>query len=315
MDLAGILPFVIYFLTSAGIYSMLTIGLNVQWGYTGLLNIGIAGFYAVGAYVSVYLTHGVGLAGKTIGLALPFPAALLGAMVCAGFVAFLLGIPSLGLEKGYLAISLLGFGEIVRLVAANEEWLTNGSMGISGIYRPLTGAFQGIVHEGFLLILVIFILCLFYFAITKTHRSPWGRVLKAIREDEAATMMQGKNTFRFKLQAFVLGAAIMGGAGSLYAHYIAFINPSSFTSEQTFLIWIMLIVGGSGNDLGALLGGFTIWGFYVASNFILDFLPVGLTAQLGSIRVMVIASFFIYMLIKRPQGLLGEKKWVSSLFK
>ena len=315
MDLTGFLPFLIYFLTMAAIYSIVTTGLNVQWGYTGLLNIGIAGFYAVGAYTSVYLTYGVGLAGKTIGLGLPFPAALTGAMVCAGIVALLLGIPGLGLEKGYLAISLLGFGEIVRLVAANEEWLTNGSMGISGLYKPLSNVFQGISYEVFFLILVILILCLFYVAIHRTHRSPWGRTLRAIREDEAATMMQGKNTFRFKLQAFVLGAAIMGGAGSLYAHYIGFISPSSFTSEQTFLIWIMLIVGGSGNDRGAILGSFIIWGFYVASNFLLDFVPAGLMARLGGIRIMVISSLFIFMLIRKPQGLLGEEKWVSSLFK
>jgi len=147
------------------------------------------------------------------------------------------------------------------------------------------------------------------------HRSPWGRALRAIREDEAAAMMQGKDTFRFKLEAFVLGAAIMGAAGSLYAHYVGFINPGSFTSEHTFLIWIMLIVGGSGNDVGALLGALAIWGFYVGSNFLLDLVPAHLTARLGGIRVMVITALFIFMLIKRPEGLLREEKWVSAIFK
>ena len=315
MDSSGILHFAIYFLTSAGIYSILALGLNIQWGYSGLLNIGIAGFYAIGAYISVFLTSGVGLAGKTVGMGLPFPIAFLGAMVGAGIIAFLLGVPSLGLEKGYLAITLLGFGEIVRLVAVNEKWLTNGSMGFSGIHRPLQDSLKGFSYEIFLMILVIFCLASLYFVVNRSHRSPWGRTLKAIREDEAAAMMQGKNTFAFKLQAFALGAAIMGGAGSLYAHYISYINPSSFTSELTFLIWIMLIVGGSGNDLGALLGSITIWGFYVISNFILDFVPASLTARLGGLRVMFIAGFFVYMLIKRPEGILKETKWISRVNK
>lgn len=318
MDLIGTLLFIAYLLISAGIYSVLVLGLNIQWGYAGLLNIGIAGFYAIGAYTSVHLTYGaggVGLGGETIGLGLPFPVAFAGAMVCSGILAFLLGIVSLGLEKGYLAILLLGFAEIVRLMAVNEEWLTNGSIGIGKIYKPLHGVLEGLSYEVFFLIIVVFILSIFYFVISKIHRSPWGRVLRSIRADEAATMMQGKNTFRFKLEAFVFGAAVMGGAGSLYAHYIGYINPRSFTAEQTFLIWIMLIVGGSGNDAGALVGGFIIWGFYVASNFVLDLLPADLVTQFGGIRVMVIAAFFVYMLIKRPHGLIAEKKWVSSLFK
>ena len=130
------------------------------------------------------------------------------------------------------------------------------------------------------------------------------------------TYQEGSTEYQeFKLGAFIVGSAIMGGAGSLYVHYMGFINPSVFTAEQTFLIWIMLIVGGSGNNLGALLGCFVVWGFYTGSNFILDFLPPHLTARIGGIRVMVIASLFIWILIKRPEGLLGEKKWVSTLLK
>ncbi len=314
MESLGILAFFIYFLTTACIYAILTLGLNIQWGYGGLLNIGIAGFYAVGAYATVYFTQGIGELGRSVGLNLPFPLALLGAMMCAGGVAFFLALPSLQLDKGYLAITLLGFGEIVRLVAVNEQWMTNGSMGMSGIYRPLTNVFHGVAYDGAFLAIVALVSVMAYIAVHRVHRSPWGRTLKAIRDDEAAAMMQGKNAFRFKIQAFVLGAAVMGAAGSLYAHYIGFINPSSFTSELTFMIWIMLIVGGSGNDWGAILGSFAIWGFFIASNFILNFVPADLTARLGGIRLMVIAALFIYMLIKHPQGLIPEKKWVSRIF-
>lgn len=315
MDTTGIVTFALYFLVTTGIYALLTLGLNVQWGYAGLLNIGISGFYAIGAYTSVYLTHGVGLAGKTVGLGLPMPIPLAGAMTMAALVAVLLGIPCLGLDKGYLAITLLGFGELTRLIAANEEWLTNGTMGFSGVYKPLAGLLKGMSFQLFFLLLVTVVLGLCYLAIHRAHRSPWGRTLKAIREDEAAAMMQGKNAFRFKLQAFFVGAAVMGAAGSLYAHYVGFINPSSFTSEHTFLVWIMLIVGGSGNDLGALAGTLAIWGFYVGSNFLLDLVPAHLTARLGGIRVMVITALFIYMLIRKPEGLLRERKWISAIFR
>jgi len=315
MDIAGILTFLVYFLVTTGIYGLLTMGLNVQWGYAGLLNIGVAGFYAAGAYASVYLTHGVGLGGNTIGLGFPFPLALAGAMAVAALVALLLGAVSLGLDKGYLAITLLGFGELARLIAANEAWLTNGTMGFSGVYRPLGNLFRGLSYQLFFLLVVAAVVLVSYLVVHRAHRSPWGRALRAIRENEAAAVMQGKDAFRFKLEAFVLGAALMGGAGSLYAHYVGFINPSSFTSEHTFLIWIMLIVGGSGNDLGALVGTLAIWGFYVGSNFLLDLVPAHLTARLGGIRIMMITAAFIYMLIKRPEGLLREKKWVSAIFK
>ncbi|MBP1726947.1 MAG: transporter permease [Deltaproteobacteria bacterium] len=315
MDFSGILTFLVYFLVTTGIYGLLTMGLNVQWGYAGLLNIGVAGFYAAGAYASVYLTHGVGFGGNTIGLGLPFPLALAGAMAVAALVALFLGGPSLSLDKGYLAITLLGFGELARLVAANEAWLTNGTMGFSGVYKPLGSIFRGLSYQLFFFLVVAMVVLVCYLVVHRAHRSPWGRALRAIREDEAAAMMQGKNAFRFKLEAFILGAALMGAAGSLYAHYVGFINPSSFTSEHTFLIWIMLIVGGSGNDLGALLGTLAIWGFYVGSNFLLDLVPAHLTARLGGIRIMVITALFIFMLIKRPDGLLREKKWVSAVFK
>jgi branched-chain amino acid transport system permease protein len=315
MEIAGIITFLVYFLVTTGIYGLLTMGLNVQWGYAGLLNIGVAAFYAAGAYASVYLTHGVGFGGNTIGLGLPFPLALAGAMAVAALLALLLGGPSLDLDKGYLAITLLGFGELARLVAANEAWLTNGTMGFSGVYKPLGSIFRGLPYQLFFFLVVTVVVLVCYLVAHRAHRSPWGRTLRAIREDEAAAMMQGKDTFRFKLEAFVLGAALMGAAGSLYAHYVGFINPSSFTSEHTFLIWIMLIVGGSGNDLGAVLGTVTIWGFYVGSNFLLDLVPANLTARLGGIRIMVITALFIFMLIKRPEGLLREKKWVSGVFK
>lgn len=315
MDIAGILTFLVYFLVTTGIYGLLTMGLNVQWGYAGLLNIGVAGFYAAGAYASVYLTHGVGFGGNTIGLGLPFPLALAGAMAVTALLALLLGGPSLGLDKGYLAITLLGFGELARLVAANEAWLTNGTMGFSGVYKPLGSTFRGLSYQLFFFLVVAVVVLVSCLVAHRAHRSPWGRALRAIREDESAAKMQGKDTFRFKLEAFVLGAALMGGAGSLYAHYVGFINPSSFTSEHTFLIWIMLIVGGAGNDLGAPLGTIVIWGFYVGSNFLLDLVPAHLTARLGGIRIMAITALFIFMLIKRPEGLLREKKWVSAVFK
>ncbi len=328
----GILNYIVFFAITAGTYGVLALGLNIQWGYTGLFNIGVAGFYALGAYASALISGPAPSPweGRTFGgFELPFILGLLGAALVCGIVALLIGIPTLRLRADYLAIATIGIAESIRLVLNNESWLTNGVWGIQQIPSPLYNVIHGGAdnflrahpnlpgwlhdliaksYDWFYLALVLTVLFVLYLIVERLARSPWGRVIRAIKEDEDATSMLGKNTFAFKLQALVLGAMIMGIGGSLYAHYARFISPASFKPFYgTFLIWVMLILGGSGNNRGAILGSFAVWGIWAGTDFLTKYFPVSAT-QAASMRIILIAVLLEIVLLWRPQGLLPPRK-------
>jgi len=306
MDLSGILSYLIFFLVIASIYGLLSLGLNIQWGYAKLFNIGIAGFFAVGAYTSAVLTTAPA-PDRGGGFNMPFLLALMIAVLLSGLIAFLIGIPTLKLKEDYLAIATIGIAETIRLFFNNEDWLANGVRGVSGIPRP----FQHYIsfdYDLFYLLLMLLFAAGVYAAIERLLKSPWGRVLKAIGEDETVTQAMGKNIVRFKMESLVLGSMIMGMAGSLYAHFIQFISPEVFVPMSgTFLVWVMLIAGGSGSNKGALLGALVIWGLWSLTDLITNVVPVEYAVQAGALRVIAIAIFLEVILLVRPQGLLGEK--------
>jgi branched-chain amino acid transport system permease protein len=328
----GIVNYLVFFAITAGTYGVLSLGLNLQWGYTGLFNIGVAGFYAVGAYTAALVSGPPPDVwdGRVVGgFELPFVVGLLAAAVVAGAVAFLIGLPTLRLRADYLAIATIGIAETIRLVLKNESWLTNGVWGLQQIPSPL----QGPIHQGaigfvrahpdlapwlqdliskaynwFYLALVIAVLVVLYLALRRLARSPWGRVLRAIREDEDVAAMSGKNVFAYRLQALVLGAMIMGIGGALYAHYARFISPNSFEPLYgTFIVWVMLILGGTGNNKGAILGAFTVWGIWAATDFITGYLPFT-APQAAALRIIVIGLLLEVIILVRPQGLLPETR-------
>ena len=318
--ISGIVNYILFFSITAGIYAVLTLGLNIQWGYTGLFNIGIAGFYAIGAYVSTLLSGPppAGLDPRIFGgFELPFAFGFIGAIVVSGGMAFLIGIPTLRLREDYLAIATIALAEVIRLIFKNEGWLSNSVWGIKHIPQPLHHLVTnvlGLNYNWFYLGLVIVLLGGIYLAVERVLRSPWGRVLRAVREDEEATAMAGKNVFSFKMQSLILGAMIMGAGGSLYAHYAKFISPDAFEPFfATFLIWVMLIIGGSGNNRGAIVGAFVIWGVWVGTEFVSDLLPAISAARAASIRVIIIGVLLQFILLLRPRGLLGEEKKVSKM--
>ena len=140
--------------------------------------------------------------------------------------------------------------------------------------------------------------------------SPWGRVLKAIREDETVAASVGKSVFCFKMQALILGAMLMGLAGSLYAHYVKFISPETFQPLMgTFLVWVMLMAGGSGNNRGAIVGAVVIWGLWSLSDVLTTYLPAPLDTRASYLRVMLIGCVLQGILLKRPQGMVPEQRW------
>lgn len=307
IDLSGFAGVLVHFVTFAGIYALLALGLNLQWGSTGLFNIGIAGFFAVGAYTSAILTTPPA-ASHLGGFAAPFLVGQVAAMAVSGLLALVIGLVTLRLRADYLAIATIGIAEIVRLVLKNEEWLTNGVRGIAGILKPHADQLgTGWVQLVYLAV-VLFAILLVYLALERAHRSPWGRVLRAIRENEETAESSGKNVLRFRMEALVLGSMIMGLAGALYAHFFSFISPEAFEPEYaTFPVWVMLIAGGSGNNRGAILGAFMIWFVWSGTEVLTNRLPAELVTQAGALRLLLIGVLLQVILVFRPEGILKER--------
>jgi len=342
----GILAYLVSFAIMASIFAILSLGLNVQWGYTGLFNIGIAGFFAIGAFTSALFTTAMPTgpvalyAQQAFGLEMPFLVGVLAAAVVSGLIAIFIGIPTLRLREDYLAIATIGIAEIIRLIFQNERWLANGPQPLLGIPQPLSCLVQDPpcawlpppLHSlfaplkpgdyGYIYLVIVALFAAFiYLAVERAIRSPWGRVLRAIREEEAAAAMSGKAIFAFKMQSLIVGAVIMGMGGALYAHFVGSIDYGHFTPlYATFIVWVMLMLGGSGNNKGAMLGAFVIWGVWMGSAFLTDWLrPLlqaispDLPARSPYIRYLLIAVLLELILLFRPQGLLGEEKKVSKL--
>ncbi len=303
MDLAGLYGYLIFFLSFAGIYAILALGLNVQWGYTGMLNVGIAAYFAVGAYASALLTTPAS-PNHLGGFGMPIAVGFLGAMVVAGLVGAAVGLITLRLRSDYLAIASIGMAEIIRLILKNEDWLTHGVRGVVGIPRPLDGIIPG--YDALLMLgMIVALVMLCLLANQRSYRAPWGRVLRAIRDNETAARAMGKNSFLFRLQAFVFGCAVMGLAGAVYAHFVGFISPEAFDPVfATFIVWVMLIAGGSGNNYGAILGAVVIWGVWSGTEIVIGRLPDEIVTQAGAMRVLLIGLLLQIILIARPEGLL-----------
>ncbi len=305
-EISGIAAYMVSFFTFAAIYAVLALGLNLQWGLTGQFNIGIAGFFAVGAYTSAILTTPAS-DNYLGGFDLPFLAGLAGAMLVAALVGLFVGWLTARLRTDYLAIATIGIAEIIRLVIKNEDWLSNGVRGIAGIDRPFPELGLD-TSVGFLLVVLVS-LGLVYFLAERARQSPWGRVLRAIRENEIAAAAAGKDVGRFRLQAFVAGSGVMGLGGGLYAHYFGFLSPEAFLPVYgTFLVWVMLIAGGSGNNKGALLGAVIIWALWSGTQFVTNLVPADFTTRAAAGRVLLIGILLQIILITRSEGLLPEER-------
>ncbi len=283
--------------TLVGIRALLTLGLNVQWGLTGLVNLGVVAFFAVGAYTAGLLS--------VAGVALPI--AWASAIVLAAVAGVAMAMVALRLREDYLAIVTLGFAEVLRLFLLNEAWLTRGANGITGIPRPLHALF-GRHYDVFYLAVVLAAVGVVYWALQRVTGSPFGRVLRAIREDETVTAVAGKSVFRFKVQAFAVGAAIAGLAGIFFAHYLAYIEPNMFLPQETLFVWLALILGGSGNNRGALLGSVVLLGLLEGSRFAKDVIPFLTGVRLAAAQQMLVGLVLVALMIRRPEGLLPERR-------
>ena len=301
----GLLAYLVFFLTMVGIYGVFVLGLNIQWGYAGMFNIGVGAFFALGAYVSAILTSDPSDA-YLGGFGLSFGAGVAAAALAACVMAVFVGAVTARLRSDYLAIATLGLAEILRLILKNEQWLTGGVRGLGPIPNPaaVAGGYEALAY----LAIVFAFVALFYALSARAYRAPWGRAMRAIREDEEAAAAIGKDVSGFRLQAFVLGAAPMGVAGALYAHFVGFISPEAFNLEfATLLLWVMLVAGGSGNLRGALLGVAIVWTIWSGAVFATPQLPAEYASDGAALRVLIIGLLLIAILIWRPEGLSPEK--------
>jgi len=329
-DTGSVINFLTFFATTVAIFGIFTLGLNVQWGYTGVFNFGVLAFFLVGAYTATLFakppasgefTTYVGGFGEQLDFIpilgseewLPFLVGTLAAAVLSGVLAFLVSIPALRLREDYLAIATIGIAELLRRVTIEERGLVNGTRGIAAIPKPFDGLVDSTDYRFVALGIAVVVLILVYIAVERGIRSPWGRVLRALREDELATAASGKDVFAFKSQGFVLGAMTMGIGGAVFAYNRGAVSPDTFSHFfATFLFWVMLIVGGSGNNRGAILGAYIVWGFWTITTLLQTYdLPTAFETRIPFMRDLVIGALIVIVLLLRPQGLLPEQRRVS----
>ncbi|NEU58421.1 branched-chain amino acid ABC transporter permease [Halorussus sp. MSC15.2] len=323
----GLAPtYFLYLVGLAGMYSLLSFGLNSQWGFSGLINFSVAAFFGIGAYGTALMSASTSpIAGGYSPLV-----GLVVALVVAGLLAVLIGVPTLRLRADYLAIASLGLAEVVRLVVLNERQWTNGSAGVRGIPSffegwPLLETFPSampgleVALPGTTLVLetpfwnallnvalVVTFVSVTYAVLKRAHRSPWGRVLRTIRSDEDLARALGKNTYSFKMQSFVLGSLIMALAGVFYAHLNLFVSPGDLDPVTTFYVWVAVILGGSGSNRGALFGGFVIVAIREGTRFLNEFswIPV----DVAPLRLLLIGVLIIALMRFRPEGILPPQR-------
>lgn len=371
--------YLVFLTIYVGLYSLFALGLNLQWGYGGLINFGHVAFMTVGAYTTVLLSSLLGSLGVPLIFAIIL--AVIAGIAIAALLGLLIGMSTLRLKEDYLAIVTIGVSELLRLIALNEEWLTKGSFGIQRFPLPLVN-FEPNIGQKYLLIGVLTLLAIFaawqlgkglrsqwregkeiqgksyqptkiislfiwgilglalilavyingcaallnynykaglmllvliavavvYWGLELLVKSPWGRVLKAIREDEEIAKALGKNVFWYKLQALMLGGAIAGLAGAFYAWQLTTVYPSNFETLITFNVWTMVVLGGAGKNPGAIFGAIIFWAYDALTRFYLPRLGWFNSSEEGAFRVMVIGIILMVLMIWRPQGILGKSE-------
>ncbi|HOV42422.1 MAG TPA: branched-chain amino acid ABC transporter permease [Syntrophothermus lipocalidus] len=264
-----------------GINIILAVSLNLITGFTGQLSLGHAGFMAVGAYVAAVMTTKLGYS---------LPVAVLSGCIAAGVAGVLIGVPTLRLKGDYLAIATLGFGEIVRVVLLNIDYV-GGAAGLIGIAQLTNWTW---------LFFSVLVTLLF---IQNLINSSYGRACLAVRENEVAAEMMGVDTTKYKILAFTVGAFFAGLAGALYAHYFFIIQPGTFSFFRSFDVLVMVVLGGLGSTTGAVL----------AAVF-LTILSAGLQS-FPEIRMVIYSVVLIVTMIYRPQGLMGNKEISLRIFR
>ena len=287
--------FILDGLITAGYFAILALSLNIEYGYSGLIDFGKAAFFALGAYTSAILT--------TNGF--PAPLAVLMAMAVAGLGGLAISIPAIRVRSDYLAIITLVFAETIRVILKNESWLAGGVLGIRGI--PPMIDLRSISYDTHLIGQAVFVLILFTIFATAgwlLTNSPFGRILRAIREDELASSVYGKNNTAAKAVVFGVASAMAGAAGSFYSQYVGFVSPDLLILAITLQIWIMSILGGPATILGGLAGALLVTSISRGTRILKDFLNLPLDAN--NLMFILTGALLVLVVTFKPTGILKE---------
>ncbi|RLE53031.1 MAG: branched-chain amino acid ABC transporter permease, partial [Candidatus Methanomethylicota archaeon] len=292
MDLMSYVLDAVVFLA---IYALLSVSLSLEYGFTGLANFGKVAFFAIGAYVSALLV---------VFYSIPMPLNVLIGAVASAVAGVVISIPALKLREDYLAIVTISFSEILRLYLLNEEAITGGAFGVRGIPPLFQFGNHGPQYLFLCTITVCIVLASTLIIIHKIVLSPFGRILRAIRDCEVAAEALGKSVAAFKSKTMALGSAIAGLAGGIYAHYLQYISPDMFMPMLTFNIWIMVMLGGRANIFGAVFGAALMVFFERSTRLLENF--TGLPIEPHNLRMIVIGLLLVMFMIFKPQGAFEE---------
>ena len=280
------------FLVFVGIFGIVALSLNLEFGFAGIANFGKVAFFLIGAYTYALLSK----------IGIPFPLCLIAGALTSALFGLLISLPALRLRTDYLAIAILAFGEILRLIVKSESWIAGGDWGTS--VAPAISIAGASHHVGVLVNigLVYFCLLICFVIAQLLANSPYGRVVRAIREDEIAAEALGKDRAKYKAQILMIGSAMVGVAGGLYVQYLHYVLPDMFVPMITFTVWIMVLLGGPGNNWGALLGAGLVELFKYGTNLAKPILPLDPI----NLQYILFGVLIILVLFYRPQGLLKE---------
>lgn len=324
VDIVG---FLVSWLTLYGVYAILSVSLNLEIGFTGISNFGKVAFYGIGAYLNALITvmvilaiNGVnapitsleaitalskyGSANPALNMFL-FALVLVLAFLVAGSVGYLITYPTLRVGPAFVGITLVSFGEMLRVFLRNYN-PAGGTYGIAGIPNPFSWISDPMTKQIVFLSLVMGLLALTYLFTEKLTNSPFGRVMKSVREDEIAALCLGKNVPKFKAKVLFIGSGLAGIAGVLLVSYIGFATPDMLITTVTFDVWGMVILGGMGNIKGSLLGSLIIT-LIDRLSFLLNVFFPSLIIDPNFLRWMILGLIIILVLMFRPRGLIPEK--------
>lgn len=291
------MTYLLHILILIGIYIILAVSLNLLVGYTGILSIAHAAFYGIGAYVVALMA---------LRLQTPFFLNLLIAIIAAILLGIVIGFPSLRLKDDYFIIATFAFQTITFSILNNLVSFTGGPMGLPGIPQPEIFGLKINSHIPFLILTGLLAAFTIWFAL-KIVNSPYGRVLKSIREDEIFTQACGKNIAGFKIKTFMVSAGLAAIAGAIYAVYITFIDPTSFTIDESIFIISIVIIGGASNVWGSVVGATVL----VALPELLRF--VGMPNSIAAnVRQIMYGGLLVIFMLWRPHGFIGEYSFNSS---
>lgn len=309
--MSGLTIFLVGILTLGCLYAVMALALSLHFGRTGIVNLGMVAFVAVGAYTCSICTIAPPTAADKylFGFGLPLWVGFLAAAVVTALFAFIIGMAALRLREEYLAICTFAFAEALRMVLMNADKIANGLQGFWGLRAPFKEFFSGHVYSYVFLGMAAAFLLASYIFITRLERSPFGRVLKSIKENEEVTKAIGKDVWKFRVQSFTIGATLAGLAGAMYSWYTSLIVPNMFTSEITFVGWSAVVIGGLGNSKGAVIAAFIL--IFIEEGTRLLQISAEHAAAISSLRIVITGLLMVLLLRFKPGGILTKKKVIS----